>query len=119
MKGRRSGFRRTGEGVNTYVDRVAPRTSGLALFIVVSSILDAYLTLQHLQRGGGEANPIMAWALTHGDMPFLILKLAATGLGAWLLAAHQQVELAWKGLHGMAGVYSLLLVYHLILMFYH
>jgi hypothetical protein len=45
--------------------------------------------------------------------------MAATGVGAWLLAVHQQFVLAWKALHTLAGVYALLLIYHLILMLRH
>jgi Domain of unknown function (DUF5658) len=117
--GRRQGFRRAGEGANTYVDRLAPRISGLTLFILMSSILDAYLTILHLQRGGGEANPFMALILTYGYTPFLAIKMVATGVGAWLLAVHQQFVLAWNALHALAGIYALLLIYHLALILRH
>lgn len=117
--GRRQMFRREGEGGDTYVDWLAPRISGLAVFVLVSSILDAYLTILHLQRGGYEANPFMALVLTYGYTPFIAVKMLTTGLGAWLLAAHQQFALAWKALHGLAGVYLLLLIYHVILILRH
>lgn len=119
LYGRRQGFRRAGEGANTYVDCLAPRIYGITLFILISSLLDAYLTILHLQRGGSEANPFMALMLTYGYTPFLAIKMAATGVGAWLLAVHQQFVLAWKALHTLAGVYALLLIYHLILMLRH
>ena len=119
LYGRRQGFRRAGEGVNTYVDCLAPRISGLALFVVLSSILDAYLTILHLQRGGLEANPFMALVLTHGYTPFITIKMVITGIGAWLLASHQQFVLAWKALHVLAGVYGLLLMYHFVLILRH
>src|SRR5262245_24574795 len=47
-KGRRRSFRRAGEGRRGYVDRLAPATVAIALFIVVCSILDALFTLLHL-----------------------------------------------------------------------
>jgi Domain of unknown function (DUF5658) len=119
LHGRRRGFRRVGEGRNTYVDCLAPRISGLAVFILLSSILDAYLTILHLQRGGGEANPLMALVLTYGYTPFLAIKIVTTGVGTWLLAVHQQFILAWKALHALAGIYALLLIYHLLLMLRH
>jgi len=119
LHGRRQEFRRAGEGVNTYVDCLAPRISGLAALVLISSILDAYLTILHLQRGGSEANPFMALVLTYGYAPFMAIKMVTTGFGAWLLAVHQQFVLAWKALHGLAGVYMLLLVYHLMLMLRH
>jgi hypothetical protein len=115
LYGRRRGFRRAGAGANTYVDCLAPRISGLAVLVMISSILDAYLTILHLQRGGGEVNPFMALVLTYGYAPFLAIKIVVTGIGAWLLAVHQQFVLAWKALHALAGVYGLLLSYHLML----
>jgi len=101
------------------VDGLAPRISGLTLFVLISSILDAYLTILHLQRGGGEANPFMALMLTYGYTPFLAIKMVATGVGVWLLAVHQQFVLAWKALHALAGVYAFLLIYHLLLVLRH
>ena len=119
LYGRRQGFRRAGEGGNTYVDCLAPRISGLAVFVLIGSILDAYLTILHIQRGGSEANPFMALVLTYGYAPFIVVKMVITGIGAWLLAAHQQFVLAWKALHALAGVYGLLLLYHFMLMLRH
>jgi hypothetical protein len=57
----------------------------------------------------------MALVLTYGYAPFLAIKIVVTGIGAWLLAVHQQFVLAWKALHALAGVYGLLLIYHLML----
>ncbi len=113
---RRKGFRRAGEGLNTYVDCVAPRSMVLALIVLIASALDAWLTIEHLQRGGGEANPVMAFVLTYGDVPFIIVKMAITSVGAWLLAIHQGFPLAWKGLHVLAMIYLLLMGYHLFLL---
>ncbi len=113
--GRRQGFRRAREGRHTYVDCLAPRIVGLAFLVLICSALDAVLTILHLQRGGQEANLIMAWALTHGYTPFIWVKMTVTAAGGWLLAVHQQFPLAWTALHGLAGVYALLLAYHIIL----
>ena len=78
-------------------------------------MLDTYLTLCHLQAGGHEGNPLMALALTYGNAVFCWVKLGLTSLGAWVLAAHQQFSLAHRGLQGLALGYSLLLLYHLVL----
>jgi hypothetical protein len=114
-RGRRSGFRRAGEGLNAYVDRVAPRGVALVLTVLTASALDAWLTVAHLQQGGQEANPIMAFILLYGDAPFVAVKMALTSFGVWLLAAHYQFSLARKGLHAMAAMYLLLLGYHVLL----
>jgi len=97
------------------VDGLARRTVALTLLVVVGSVLDAVLTLLHLEDGGSEANPLMHVALTHGPTAFVVLKLSLTGGAAWWLAAHQQFPLAAQGLHGLALGYGVVLVYHLIL----
>jgi hypothetical protein len=114
-RGRRQGFRRAGEGHRAYVDCLARRIVVLALLVFVGSLLDAFLTLRHLQHGGQEANPWLALALTHGTPQFLQLKIGLTGIGVWLLAAHQQFPLAQLGLLGVTLGYGIVLVYHLVL----
>jgi Domain of unknown function (DUF5658) len=116
-RGRRKRFRRAGEGRNAYVDCPAPRVVLLTLFVLLASIADAGLTLRYPEEGGGEGNPIMALVLTHGALRFLGLKMVLTGLGAWILAAHQQFRLAMRGLCGFALGYSLLLGYHGLIIF--
>ena len=113
--GRRQGFRRAGEGRHTYVDCLARRIVVLALLVYGCSLLDALLTLWHLQAGGREANPVLALALTNGTPLFLQLKIGLTGVGVCCLAAHQQFPLAQRGLHGLTLGYGVLLVYHLVL----
>ena len=91
------------------------RTLVLALCVCIASLLDALLTLDHLARGGEEANPVLALALTHSTTRFLQLKIGLTGAGIWILVAHHQCPLAVRGLYGIALVYGTLLVYHLLL----
>jgi Domain of unknown function (DUF5658) len=114
--GRRSGFWRAGEGRNAYVDRPAPRIVGLALWVCLASVADAYLTLAHLQAGGHEGNPLMALALAYGDTGFCWIKIGITNVGMWVLAAHQQFPLTSKGLQGLALGYGILLLYQLVLL---
>jgi hypothetical protein len=113
--GRRKGFRRAGEGCYAYVDCLAWRVVGLTVLVCVGSLLDALLTLLHLEEGGCEANPLMYVALAHGTTLFVTLKLSITCVAAWFLAAHQQFPLAYRGLHGLALGYGVLLAYHLTL----
>jgi hypothetical protein len=114
-KGRRKGFRRAGEGRHAYVDCLVRRIVGLAVLVCMGSFLDALLTLLHLESGGCEANPLMDVALAHGTTLFVALKLGITCVAAWFLAVHQQFSLAYRGLHGLALGYGVLLVYHLTL----
>jgi|SoiMethySBSTD1v2_1073268.scaffolds.fasta_scaffold70493_1 formate hydrogenlyase subunit 3/multisubunit Na+/H+ antiporter MnhD subunit len=114
-KGGRKRFRRDGESQRAYVACRGWRTVTLAFFVCVGSLLDAFLTLGHLAHGGEEANPLLALALAHSPTLFLQLKIGLTGVGVWVLAAHQQLPLAARGLQGLALGYGTVLVYHLVL----
>jgi hypothetical protein len=116
--GKRRGFRRGGEGCCAYVDIPPHRATTLLFLIVVGSMLDAFLTLLFLGGGGDEANPLMAFVLTQGHTPFVGLKLAVTGLGAWFLAAHRYFPLAYIGLHALAATYGMLLLLHVTLLLF-
>jgi Domain of unknown function (DUF5658) len=110
--GRRQSFRRSGEEYRAYVDCPSRRTVVLLFIILGASVLDALFTLLFIQNGGGEANPLMATAILRGDTLFVGLKMALTGMGAWLLAAHQCFPLASRGLHVLAVGYVGLLLLH-------
>jgi Domain of unknown function (DUF5658) len=114
-QGRRTGFRRAGEGHQAYVDCLARRIVLLAFLVYGCSILDALLTLRYLEDGGGEANPLMSLILAHSPTLFLPLKIGITGTAVWWLAAHQQWPLAVRCLYGLALGYGVVLVYHLVL----
>jgi formate hydrogenlyase subunit 3/multisubunit Na+/H+ antiporter MnhD subunit len=94
----------------------SPRVLLLALAVLSGSLLDAYLTIRYVQQGGSEANPLMAWAMAQGEAVFLGLKMGLTGLGTWFLAAHQQVPLAYQGLHGLVLVYLVLCGCYVVLL---
>jgi hypothetical protein len=110
--GRRRGFRRAGEADRAYVDCPAQRVVVLLFIVVGASVLDALCTLLFLESGGGEANPLMSLVLSHGEAPFVGIKMASTVIGAWFLAAHQHFPLAYKGLHVLAAGYAALLFTH-------
>jgi hypothetical protein len=111
-RGRRQGFRRSGEAYRVYVDRPSQDAVLLLSFVLGASVLDAMLTLFFIQNGGGEANPFMSFVLTHGPTPFVGIKMALTGLGAWFLVAHQYFPMAYKGLLMLAGGYMGILLVH-------
>ncbi len=110
--GRRQGARRIGEGEDTYVDRPARQVTILVCVITACSILDALLTLLYIERGGSEANPIMALTIHLGPAIFVGLKMLLTIAGVVLLAIHQNFRLGLRGLYSMAAVYVILLAYH-------
>lgn len=116
FRGRRRAFRRAGEAARVYVDCPSQRVVVLLFFVVGASILDALCTLLFIQSGGDEANPLMSFVLTHGETPFVGIKMAATAIGAWFLAAHQYFPLAFKGLHALAAGYVALLFTHAVIL---
>jgi Domain of unknown function (DUF5658) len=102
-------------GRHTAIDGLSSRVVCLVLFIFGSSLLDAVLTLWHLEQGGSEANPLMALTLAASPTLFLSVKAAASGLGVCFLAAHQQRPLARRGLYGLALVYGGIVSAHVLL----
>jgi Domain of unknown function (DUF5658) len=116
LGGRRKGFRRAGEAYQSYVDCPSRRVLVLLSIVIGASVLDALLTLLYLHDGGAEANPLMALAIKHGEARFVGIKMALTGIGAWLLAAHQHFPLALRGLHVLATGYVGLLLIHAALL---
>jgi len=112
---RRRRGRRYGEGEDIYVDAFSRRDVMLLVAIFVLNICDAFFTLIWLQRGGGEANPLMSWLLELGDHAFLIQKCFVVGLWLLLLLVHKNFRMARIGLWSAFGVYSLLILYHFAL----
>jgi Domain of unknown function (DUF5658) len=113
-QGRRTGFRRAGEGHQAYVDGLARPIMALAVFVYGCAILDAFLTLLSLHAGEAETQPLMRRTLVNSPTLMLAVKLGSTGPAVWLLAAHQQWPLAVRSLYGLALVYGAVLVYHLV-----
>ena len=114
--GRRRGFRRAGEASRAYADCPSRRAVVLLFCVLGASALDALCTLLFLQRGGQEANPIMAFVLNYGQTPFVGIKMTLTGIGAWFLVAYHYFPLAYAGLLGLAGGYIGLLLIHAVLL---
>ena len=57
----------------------------LAVGIMLLSCVDAFMTLQLLERGMVEANPVMAAVLGHGTAIFATSKLLMTATGVLIL----------------------------------
>ncbi len=113
--GRRQSGRRQGEGDRTYVDTFSRRDVALLLGIFILNIFDALFTLLWLQRGGSEANPFMAFLLEIGEGAFLLQKCIVVGIWLIVLLIHKNFRLARIGLYSLAGIYSLLILGHFVL----
>ena len=96
-----------------YVDRYEATLVGSLVAIAALCALDAIFTLLYIQKGGSEANPIMAMVIEWGPRPFLILKCAVTNVGLAVLLLHKNFRYVKAVIHSLLAIYSLLLVYHL------
>ena len=114
--GRRRGDRRTTGDSEQYVDRYPV---GLAVALVVIGALcalDAVFTLLHLQRGGGEANPIMdALIQGAGARPFIVLKCIITNVGLVVLCLHKNFRYVKPVIASLLAIYGGLFLYHIYL----
>jgi hypothetical protein len=81
LRSRRRNARRSEEGEVLFLDRHHPWIFFLATGTMLLSVTDAFMTLQLLNLGMIEANPIMARVLEHGTASFVASKLALTAFG--------------------------------------
>lgn len=107
---RAEGRRSSDQG--SYVDRYSTQDLALLLSIFLLNVVDAIMTLLWLHRGGGEANPVMAFFLDLGPMAFIAQKCIVVAFWLVLLLVHKNFRFAKLGLYGLLVVYSLLFVVH-------
>jgi hypothetical protein len=81
LRSRRRSARRSEEGEVLFLDWHHPWLFFLATGTMLLSVTDAFMTLQLLDLGMIEANPIMARVLEHGTAAFVASKLALTAFG--------------------------------------
>ncbi len=112
---RRKTGRRDGESENSFVDLYHRRDTAMLLSILVLNLLDAFLTLIHIERGGAEANPLMERLLEVGNETFLFHKAAVVGSLLLVLVGHKNFTIARRAMWVILAVYSLLFVYHVSL----
>jgi len=81
IRSRRHDKRRHAEDEPVFTDKHHPWLFFLATGIMLMSSLDAFFTLQMMDQGAIEANPIMALVMEQGVASFAAIKLAMTGFG--------------------------------------
>ena len=91
--GRRIGERRVSEkGKPVYVDRYTGNVLFCVIAILLLSALDAFLTLNILNKGGEEINWFMAVLIEESTEKFVAVKLALTAMALILLVIHHHVR---------------------------
>lgn len=81
FRSRRHATRRNAEAIPLFIDWHHPWLFFLATGTMILSTLDAFFTLQLLNRGAIEVNPAMALALEYGPGFFAGSKMLLTGSG--------------------------------------
>ena len=84
-RSRRLNLRREEDAEVLFLDWHHPWLSFLAVGTMVMSCVDAFMTLQLLQHGMVEANPVMAAILDQGTMAFVVSKITMTGTSILIL----------------------------------
>ena len=75
--------------------------------------LDAQLTILWIRLGvATEGNSLMARILEHGDLTFLVAKLAIGAFAAYVLYRCAHLPLAKRGLNVVLGIYVILMLVH-------
>lgn len=118
-RSRRRQGRRCNEGEPVFTDWHHPWLFFLAVSTMLLSCLDAFLTLQLLDRGAYEANPLMASVMGSSVIAFTSTKMAMTGLGILalvFLARSRFMNQMRTGifLTGIFSMYACLVCYELV-----
>ena len=85
MRSRRHNLRREDDGEVIFLDWHHPWLFFLAVGTMIFSCLDAFMTLQLLERGFYEANPVMAAIMSQGTAAFAVTKMLMTGTSILIL----------------------------------
>lgn len=94
FNGRRQGIRREEDSLRIFFfDRYHPKLFAAITAILMLSILDALFTLILIDNGSSELNPVMAYALEHGLLSFIVVKYFLTSIGVLLLLIFKNVFL--------------------------
>ena len=84
-RSRRFNLRREEDDEVLFVDWHHPWLFFLAVGTMIMSCVDAFMTLQLLQHGMIEANPVMAAVLDQSTMAFVVSKVTITGISILIL----------------------------------
>lgn len=113
LRGRRRRGRRAEDARHPYVDRYAWTDVLLVAAIIVLCLADTLLTLEVLEYGAIEANPLMDLLIRQGTGTFGAIKLGVTVLGMLFLLTHIRVRRVRAATLGVLALYSALMLWHL------
>jgi hypothetical protein len=92
LTGKREVFRREEDSrIYDKVDRYSAKTLTIILIIIMLSTIDAIFTLELINEGATELNPLMAYYLNHGPLVFFGAKYALTCASTLLIFFNQHL----------------------------
>ena len=68
-----------------FVDQYRPWLLVTIMLLAILSISDGLFTLHLIERGATENNPVMAWFLSLGALPFMVVKFLLSCFGILVL----------------------------------
>ena len=97
-----------------FVDRYSPQLLVPLLFLLILSILDAYLTLILIKyHGMTEVNPIMASCLACGEISFVVQKFLITIISIFIFCLCSNFLIAKLSLASSIIIYLVVISYEL------
>jgi len=116
-RGERSEHRRKIDQQNfTYFDRHEPHLLLISVFVILCSIVDAFLTLKIIGTGGVELNYFADILLGFGLYGFIFSKYLITAFGMIVLVLHKQYQV-FMGLQVRHLIYSIVFIYALLILY--
>ena len=115
--GRRRKARREGDKKDhIFVDLYSTRLLIAILFLLTMSCLDAFLTLELINKGiVYEANPVMAFLLDKGAFEFSLVKFVITSLSLIVICLLKNVKITRICLPVIIKIYMIVIIYELYL----
>jgi hypothetical protein len=121
MRSRRHNTRRTADAEPVFTDWHHPWLFFLATGIMLLSSMDAFFTIQLIERGAFEANPLMAKVMQFGTQAFAASKMLLTGFGILalvFLSRSRFFNRVRTGLFltGFFSIYAVLVCYEFVML---
>ena len=121
-RSRRHRHRRVVDDAVVFLDWHHPWLFFLATGTMLLSVADAFLTLQLIDRGMIEINPVMNAVMAHGTLAFTVTKLGVTALGILILVFLAKAQFLNRIRAGLIltiffSFYSCLVCYELVSLF--
>ena len=97
-----------------YVDIYSPGLFSILLSILIVSCVDAYLTLLMIEKKiVTEGNPVMAFYLGFGTLPFFAVKYSLTAIPVIILCILKNSSISKIGLLSAMVIYLVVVLYEL------